>query len=85
MGQPETQTRKFTVYLTREQAQMIDQERLRLRQEYGVKLSGNEIIQVLIEMHRLRLQVVASEESDARWWMHQMLADQDEDEEGTDQ
>lgn len=64
---------------------MIDQERLRLRQEYGVKLSGNEIIQALIEMHRLRLQVVASEESDARWWMYQTLADQDEDEEGTDQ
>lgn len=58
---------------------MIDQERLRLRQEYGVKLSGNEIIQLLIEMHRVRLQVVASEESDARWWMYRMLADQNDE------
>lgn len=78
-GQPTTQTRKFTVYLTREQAQMIDQERLRLRSEYDVKLSGNEIIQVLIEMHRLRLQVVAEENSDARWWMHHLLTGQNEE------
>lgn len=61
---------------------MIDQERLRLRSEYGVKLSGNEIVQLLIEMHRLRLQVVAAEESDARWWMHRMLADQNDQEDG---
>lgn len=58
---------------------MLHQERLRLRQEYGVKLSVSEIVQVLIEQHRLRLQVVASEDSDARWWMHQIIADLDKD------
>ena len=79
-GQPETQTRKFTVYLTREQGQLIDQERRRLAEEYSVKLSGNEIIQVLIEMHRMRLQTMAAEDAaDARWWMYRMLVDHDEE------
>jgi len=79
MSQPTTQTRKYSVYLTREQGQLIDQEKRRLAEEYGVKLSGNEIIQVLIEMHRLRLQTMAAEDSDARWWMYRMLVDHDEE------
>ncbi len=65
---------------TPEQEQLLLQEQLRLRQDYGIKLSASEVVKVLIEAHRLRLQVVASEDSDARWWMYQNIADLDKDE-----
>lgn len=78
MTQPTTQTRKVHVYLTREQAQLMDQERHRLRTEYDVKLSANEFFQLLIEMHRLRLKQLACEDSDAVPWMHRFLAEDNE-------
>ena len=53
----------------------MNQEIGRLRQEYGLKLSANEFFQILLEMHRLKLQSLASEDSDAISWMHQTLND----------
>lgn len=79
MPMSQNQSRQFAITLTREQGQLIDQEKLRLKREYGVALSANEIIQLLIEMHRLRLQVVASESSDAKWWMYKRLSEEGED------
>ena len=74
---PNTQV---TISLTREQAQLLDQERLRLREDYDIRLSRTEIVQLLIETHRLRLQMVASEDSDAKWWKYNMLVQRDDDE-----
>jgi hypothetical protein len=70
----------LVVQLTYEQSQLLQQEQLRLQQDYGIRLNASEIVQILIEEHRLRLQVVASEDSDARWWMYQTIADLDDDE-----
>lgn len=75
MGQPESQPRKVNVYLTREQSQLMDQELLRLRQERGLKVSANEFFQLLLEQHRLKIQMVACEDSDAVSWMHRLLAE----------
>jgi len=78
------QPKELLVLMTCEQNRLLHQEQLRLRQEYGVRLSLSEVVQVLIEQHRLRLQVVASEDSDARWWMHQVIADLDKDKDEED-
>lgn len=55
---------------------MMNQEIGRLKQEHNVKLSGNEFFQVLLEIHRLRLQTLASEDSDALPWMYSMIHDE---------
>lgn len=76
--QPETQPHKLVIYITTEQERMIQQERSRLKQEYGLKVSRNELIQLLIEKHRVCLQTLAAETSDVRWWKYQTMVDEDD-------
>jgi hypothetical protein len=77
---PETEYPKaVSVYLTSDQLLLLDQERNRLRSEYGLIASHNDIIRTLIELHRLRLQGAASDVVGARLWMYEYLRHEDED------
>ena len=66
---------RVTIWVTPEQRQLLDQEMLRLREQYKIILTKAEIVQLLIEIHRLRLQSMATETSDAQWWKYQNLVD----------
>lgn len=68
--------RKLIIQLTRGQSQLIDQERQRLKDEYGLKVSGNEFVQALIEQHRLKLKMMASNDPDSVHWFYKQMAEQ---------
>lgn len=70
-----TTKRTIGVHLTREQRRLVSQEITRLRQEHDIVLTPSEFFQVLLEAHRLKLQTLATEGSDAVSWMHSMLND----------
>lgn len=72
-------TKPVVVHLTEDQIVLLDQEKNRLRNEYGLHVNTGGIIRVLIELHRLRLQGAASNEADARLWMYEYLRHEEND------
>lgn len=73
--------RKLVLHITRDQARLLEQERTRLRTKYGLKLSTSDIVQILIEMHRARLQMMATDGQQSMIWFHRYLAEQEDDSE----
>lgn len=71
--------RKIVLRVTRDQAQMLEQERRRLRTQYDLKLSISDIVQLLIEHHRSKLQAMASDDKQSVIWFHQYLSEPDEE------
>lgn len=68
-----------TISISRLHRQFLEQERRRLKDEYGIVVTWSEIVQGLIEQHKMRMIQMASENSDSVAWFYSYLAEnQDE-------
>lgn len=63
-------TRKVTIHLSAAQAGFIDQERARLFQETGLKFTVSELVRVLIEQHKTRMDIKAEADPESVAWMY---------------
>ena len=68
------QTRKVIVYLPAEQSRFLDQEANRLWQKTGKKFSTTELLQVLIEQHRVKMEMRAEKDPNSVAWMYRSMA-----------
>lgn len=68
------------VKLTRRCEQTVEREILRLQEEYGLQMSPDEIVQALLEQHRLKLRLIARGDNAPRtlqWiWMLRSFEDE---------
>lgn len=67
--------RKLSYNVTWDQAQFLEQECKRLEDVTGKRFSIGEVIQVLVEQHRVKMQMVADADPENVCWMHKWLAD----------
>lgn len=63
------------IRLTRGQSQLIDQEKRRLREKYKIKISDTEFIQILMEQHRLKMKMMATDDPDSVHWFYRQMAE----------
>lgn len=68
--------RALVIQLTRGQSQLIDQERQRLKDLYGLRMSGSQIVQTLLEQHRLKIKMMANEDPESVHWFYRRMAEQ---------
>lgn len=68
--------RSLLIHLSRGQSQLIDQERQRLKDRYGLRMSGPQIVQALIEQHRLKIKMMATEDPESVHWFYRRMAEQ---------
>ncbi len=70
---------KFYLRIGHSHARFLSQEQKRLRTQYGIKLSHSEIVEVLIEQHKLRFMQVGDEDPDSLIWFYRNLKGLDSD------
>jgi hypothetical protein len=70
---------KLIIRIGHSHARFLSQEQKRLRTQYGIKLSQGEIVEVLIEQHKLRFIQVAEEDPDSLIWFYRNLKGLDSD------
>ena len=68
-----------SVTLLRAHAQFLEQERRRLKDEHGLVVSLSEVVQGLIEMHKMRMKQLASDDPESVAWFHRYLAEDTDD------
>ena len=71
--------RRVVLNVTREQASFLEQECKRLERKVGKRFSIGEVVQVLVESHRVKMQMVAEADPENICWMHRWLADHPSD------
>jgi hypothetical protein len=59
-----------TVYLKRRHSKLVNYEIKRMKQEYGVTLTQNEFILLLIEMHETKIKAVAQDLPNSISWLY---------------
>jgi len=69
------QTRKIVLHLPARQARFLDQELTRLREKTGKRFTITELIQVLVEQHRTRMELKAEADPEGIAWMYRRLAE----------
>lgn len=70
--------RRIVIELKGELSRFLEQEKSRLRTQYGLVVSNPDIVRVLLEQHRLRV-VSAAGEDEAILWYHQKLKEREID------
>lgn len=70
--------RRVVIDLKPELSRFLEQERSRIRTQYGLRVSGPDIIRALLEQHRLRV-MNAAEEDSALLWYYQRLKEREID------
>lgn len=71
--------RRVALNITRDQASFLEQECKRLEDKIGKRFTVGELIQVLIEQHRVKMQMVSEADPENICWMHRWLADHPSD------
>lgn len=61
------------IRIGRAHRQFLGQERKRLKLQYGLNVSDAEIIEVLIEQHKMRVMQIGSEDPDSLIWFYRKL------------
>ena len=74
--------RHLQISLEREQSAFLEQERRRLREEYGLSVSMTDLIKGLIELHRMRWSQLATLDPGAVPWFYKFLSEAQDDENG---
>jgi len=70
--------RRISLELKPELSRFMQQERSRLKTQYGLNVTNHDIIRTLLEQHRLRV-MNAAEEDKAMLWYYQKLEDLERD------
>ena len=65
--------RHVSVYLLPSHVEFLTQERKRLQKELGIKVTLNELLQCLVEQHRLRWIAMATHDADSVPWMYRHM------------
>lgn len=70
---------RLQVNICRSHMQFLKQEQKRLKLQYGLNVSQAEIVEILIEQHKLRVMQVGDEDPDSLIWFYRKLKGLDSD------
>jgi hypothetical protein len=71
--------RRIALNVTRDQAQFLEQECKRLEELVGKKVTIGEVVQLLVECHQVKMQMIAESNPESISWMYRWLADHPSD------
>jgi hypothetical protein len=61
--------------LDRAQARFLNQEVLRLKEEYGIRVTPHDIVRCLIDLHKAKMAAMATDDPNAVLWCYRYLAE----------
>jgi hypothetical protein len=67
--------RMVQIRMPRAHLEFLEKERRRLKTSYGINVSIPELIEGLVELHKMRMIQLATRDRDSVAWFHRLLVD----------